>query len=124
MAEFNTPTLTLDEVTRVGFLARLELSEGEKQRLTGELNGILGQFARLQELNTEGVAPTSHSLPLQNVFREDKIRPSLPREAATAKRPRNPRRQLYRASNYGRLGLSCCRGCRNPRQGNVLWTKT
>ncbi len=87
MAEFNTPTLTLGEVARVGFLARLELSDDEKQRLTGELNGILGQFARLQELNTEGVAPTSHSLPLQNVFREDKIRPSLPREAATASAP-------------------------------------
>ncbi len=87
MAELNTPTLTLDEVARVGFLARLELSDDEKQRLTGELNGILGQFARLQELNTEGVAPTSHSLPLQNVFREDKIRPSLPREEATANAP-------------------------------------
>ena len=76
--------LTLDEVTRVAFLARLELSETEKLRLTTELNGILGQFERLQELDTDGIAPTSHSLPLQNVFREDEIRPSLPREAATA----------------------------------------
>jgi aspartyl-tRNA(Asn)/glutamyl-tRNA(Gln) amidotransferase subunit C len=79
--------LTLDEVARVAFLARLELSETEKQRLTRELNGILGQFERLQELDTNGIAPTSHSLPLQNVFREDEIRPSLPREAATANAP-------------------------------------
>lgn len=76
--------LTLDEVARVAFLARLELSGAEKERLTTELNGILSQFERLQELNTDGIAPTSHSLPLQNVFREDEIRPSLPREAATA----------------------------------------
>ena len=79
--------LTLDQVARVGFLARLELSEEEKSRLTTDLNGILGQFARLQELDTQGVPPTSHSLPLQNVFREDEIRPSLPREAATANAP-------------------------------------
>jgi len=66
--------LTLDEVSRVAFLARL----------TTDLNGILGQFARLQELDTQGVPPTSHSLPLQNVLREDVVRPSLPREQATA----------------------------------------
>lgn len=79
--------LTLEQVSRVGFLARLELSDAEKTRLTTDLNGILGQFARLQELNTEGVPPTSHSLPLQNVFREDRVQPSLPREAATANAP-------------------------------------
>ncbi len=75
--------LTLDEVARVAFLARLEISEDEKMRLTTDLNGILGQFARLQELDTQDVPPTSHSLPLQNVLREDTIRPSLPREQAT-----------------------------------------
>lgn len=76
--------LTLDQVARVAFLARLELSDAEKTRLTTDLNGILGQFERLQELDTDGIAPTSHSLPLQNVFREDTIRPSLPREVALA----------------------------------------
>lgn len=79
--------LTLDEVSRVAFLARLELSDDEKARLTTDLNGILGQFARLQELDTEDVPPTSHSLPLQNVFREDLARPSLSRESATANAP-------------------------------------
>ena len=76
--------LTLEQVSRVAFLARLELSQEEKTRLTTDLNGILGQFERLQELDTEGIAPTSHSLPLQNVFREDVVLPSLSREAATA----------------------------------------
>ena len=79
--------LTPDEVSRVAFLARLELSEDEKARLTTDLNGILSQFARLQELDTQDVSPTSHSLPLQNVFREDEVRPSLSREAATANAP-------------------------------------
>ena len=79
--------LTLDEVSRVAFLARLELSDAEKQRLTHDLNGIMEQFARLQELDTTDVPPTSHSIPLQNVFREDRARPSLPREQATANAP-------------------------------------
>ncbi len=79
--------LTIDQVARVAFLARLELSQPETLRLTTDLNGILGQFERLQELNTDGIAPTSHSLPLQNVFRDDEIRPSLSREAATANAP-------------------------------------
>jgi aspartyl-tRNA(Asn)/glutamyl-tRNA(Gln) amidotransferase subunit C len=79
--------LTIEEVSRVAFLARLELSDDEKSRLTTELNDILGQFARLQELDTDAVAATSHSIPLQNVFREDKARPSLPRDAATQNAP-------------------------------------
>ena len=79
--------LTLDEVARVAFLARLELSDAEKRRLTTDLNNILDQFARLQELDTTDVPPTSHSIPLQNVFRDDQVRPSLPREAAVANAP-------------------------------------
>jgi aspartyl-tRNA(Asn)/glutamyl-tRNA(Gln) amidotransferase subunit C len=80
-------TLTLEEVARVAFLARLELSEEEKQRLTTDLNNILEQFARLQELDTASVPSTSHSILLQNVFREDIARPSLPREAVIANAP-------------------------------------
>jgi len=79
--------LTLDEVSRVAFLARLQLSDDEKTRLTTDLNDILAQFARLQELDTNDVPPTSHSLPLQNVLREDIVRPSLPRDEATANAP-------------------------------------
>jgi aspartyl-tRNA(Asn)/glutamyl-tRNA(Gln) amidotransferase subunit C len=79
--------LTLEEVSRVAFLARLELSSDEKSRLTHELNDILGQFARLQELDTDAVPATSHSIPLTNVLREDKTRPSLSRDAATQNAP-------------------------------------
>jgi len=79
--------LTIDEVSRVAHLARLELTADEKQRLTGELNDILHQFERLQELDTTGVLPTSHSIPLQNVFRDDVARPSISREKATQNAP-------------------------------------
>ena len=79
--------LTLEQVSRVAFLARLELNDEEKTRLTHDLNDILGQFERLQELDTENVAPTSHSIPLQNVLREDIARPSLSRDAATQNAP-------------------------------------
>jgi len=79
--------LTLENVKQVAALARLELSEGEETKLTVQLNDILQQFARLQELNTDGVAPTSHSLSLKNVLRDDVVVSSLPREAATANAP-------------------------------------
>jgi aspartyl-tRNA(Asn)/glutamyl-tRNA(Gln) amidotransferase subunit C len=80
-------TLSLEDVTKVADLARLELSEEEKMRLTHHLNDILVQFARLQELNTDDVQPTAHSIPRRNVFRSDYVRQSLPREDATANAP-------------------------------------
>ncbi len=79
--------LTLDDVAKVADLARLELSDGERQSLTHQLNDILVQFARLQELDTTDVQPTAHSIPMTNVLREDTVRPSLPRDAATANAP-------------------------------------
>ena len=79
--------LSLEEISRVGQLARLQLSDEEKIQLTGHLNDILQQFGRLQELDTTGVPPTSHSLPLQNVLRDDVAGPSLPRDAATLNAP-------------------------------------
>jgi aspartyl-tRNA(Asn)/glutamyl-tRNA(Gln) amidotransferase subunit C len=79
--------LSLDDVTKVADLARLELSNGEKLRLTHHLNDILVQFARLQELDTDGVQPTAHSIPRRNVFRQDTVRESLSRDDATANAP-------------------------------------
>ncbi|HEY3333228.1 MAG TPA: Asp-tRNA(Asn)/Glu-tRNA(Gln) amidotransferase subunit GatC [Capsulimonadaceae bacterium] len=79
--------LTGADVAQVASLARLELSNDEQERLKGQLNDILEQFARLQELDTTNVEPTSHSIPMRNVFREDVARPSLPRDAATKNAP-------------------------------------
>ena len=79
--------LTTEDVSKVASLARLELSNEEKDRLKVHLNDILDQFARLQELDTENVPPTSHSLPMVNVFRDDIARPSLSRDDATRNAP-------------------------------------
>lgn len=76
--------LNLNQVRQVAALARLELSEGEQVRLTDQLNDILLQFSRLQELETAGVPPTSHSLSLKNVLRADRAVASLTREEATS----------------------------------------
>jgi aspartyl-tRNA(Asn)/glutamyl-tRNA(Gln) amidotransferase subunit C len=79
--------LSTEDVAKVANLARLELSLDEQERLKSHLNGILDQFARLQELDTTGVELTSHSLPMRNVFREDVAGVSLPREDATRNAP-------------------------------------
>ncbi|MBI3909547.1 MAG: Asp-tRNA(Asn)/Glu-tRNA(Gln) amidotransferase subunit GatC [Armatimonadetes bacterium] len=74
------PRLSIEEVEHVAWLARLRLSEAEKQRLTGDLNTILAHFERLQQLDTTGVEGTSHAVPMSNRYRDDEPRPSLPRE--------------------------------------------
>ena len=81
------PKLTLPEVEHVALLARLELTEAEKLKLTEDLNVILEHFERLQELDTTDLEPTSHAIPMQNVFRPDEVRPSLPRDVILAEAP-------------------------------------
>ncbi len=79
--------LSKEEVEHVALLARLELSDEEKERLTGHLNQIMGHFEKLQELDTSQVEPTSHSIPVQNVFREDVAGPSMTVEEVLANAP-------------------------------------
>ena len=74
--------ITREEVRHVADLARLELSEQEESRMTEQMNQIHGYMDQLNELNTEGVSPTTHAIELRNVFREDEVRESLPREQA------------------------------------------
>jgi aspartyl-tRNA(Asn)/glutamyl-tRNA(Gln) amidotransferase subunit C len=69
--------LSKEDIEHVALLARLELSEEEKDSLTGRLNQIMEHFGKLQELDTSQVEPTSHSIPLQNVFRQDVAGPSM-----------------------------------------------
>ncbi len=73
-----------EQVEHVALLARLNLSEDELARLTGDLQAILGFFDRLQELDTEALAPMEHVTAAANVFRDDELRPSLPRDQALA----------------------------------------
>lgn len=55
----------------LGVLARIQLSEEEVERLTGQLDVIVGNIAKVSEVATPDVAATSHPIPLQNVFRTD-----------------------------------------------------
>lgn len=80
-------SLSRNEVLKVADLARLALVDDEADRLTHHLNDLLAQFARLQELNTAGVPPTSHAVPVRARLRKDVARPSLPREAVLANGP-------------------------------------
>ena len=71
-------SLTLDEVRKVARLARLELGEDALARMQQQLSAILDYVYQLQQLNTDGVEPLAHPLPVQNVFRADEPAASLP----------------------------------------------
>jgi len=79
--------ISYEEVEHVGRLARLALSEEEKERMRAQLDAILTYIDKLNELDTSQVEPTSHVIPMTNVFREDKVRPSLSQEQALANAP-------------------------------------
>ncbi len=76
-----------DQVLHVARLARLRLSEEEVERMATELSGILDHVDRISQLDLEGIEPTTHVLPLQNVLRPDEPRPSWPRERALEQAP-------------------------------------
>ena len=79
--------LTREAVEYIARLARLELSEAELERMREDLTRILEYVATLQRLDTEGVVPTAHVQEVSNVYREDQVCPSLPREAVLAEAP-------------------------------------
>jgi aspartyl-tRNA(Asn)/glutamyl-tRNA(Gln) amidotransferase subunit C len=80
-------SITIKEVEHVANLARLELSEAEKEQFAGQLNAILKYAEKLNQLSTEGIEPTSHVLPLANVMREDTVKPSWPIEKVLLNAP-------------------------------------
>jgi len=79
--------LTRDEVLHVADLARLRLAPAEIERFTRQLNDILAYMEKLQELDTEGVLPLAHVMPVFNVFREDQVREGLERQTALDNAP-------------------------------------
>jgi aspartyl-tRNA(Asn)/glutamyl-tRNA(Gln) amidotransferase subunit C len=79
--------LTRADVEHVARLARLALTDEEIDGLTSELGAILEYAAQVSALDTEGVPPTAHPLPLANVFRRDDIRPCLSRDEVLAEAP-------------------------------------
>ena len=79
--------ITVKDVEYVAALAQLELDEAAKTRLVHEMGEILNYMDKLNALDTEGVQPMMHALPLTNVFRDDEVGESLDRDAALRNAP-------------------------------------
>lgn len=79
--------VTRAQVEHVARLARLAIGEEEKATFARQLSSILTYVEALNALDTSGVEPTSHVIPVRNVFRADEVRPSLSREEALANAP-------------------------------------
>jgi aspartyl-tRNA(Asn)/glutamyl-tRNA(Gln) amidotransferase subunit C len=79
--------LTRDDVERVAALARLSLSDQEAARMASELETVLAYAESLNEVDTRGVEPTAHALPLATPMREDRPEPPLDPELALANAP-------------------------------------
>lgn len=79
--------ITVANVEHVARLARLELTLGEKELFAGQMDAILGYVEKLNGVNTEGIVPTSHAVPMENAFREDTIHAPIGLEKALANAP-------------------------------------
>ncbi len=80
--------ITQEEVLNVARLSRLELSDTEVDTITQQLDKVLGYVAKLSEVDTTGIKPTTHAIDLHNAFREDVTQPSLSQEEALANGPK------------------------------------
>jgi aspartyl-tRNA(Asn)/glutamyl-tRNA(Gln) amidotransferase subunit C len=79
--------ITRDEVAHLARLSRLALDEGELDHFAAQLDQIVGAVARVAEVAAGDIPPSSHALPLTNVFRPDEIRPCLTPEQALSGAP-------------------------------------
>ncbi|WP_129124693.1 Asp-tRNA(Asn)/Glu-tRNA(Gln) amidotransferase subunit GatC [Geomonas oryzae] len=79
--------ITRAEVEHVARLARLELTDAELDTFTGQMDGILAYVEKLNALDTEGIVPTSHAVPMENAFRADEPTGSIGVENALANAP-------------------------------------
>lgn len=68
--------LNKEDIEDIAHLSRLELGE-EVDKMTEQINKLLDNFASLQAIDTTGVMPTSHAVPMHNIFRDDCVKPSL-----------------------------------------------
>jgi aspartyl-tRNA(Asn)/glutamyl-tRNA(Gln) amidotransferase subunit C len=82
------PEISREEVRHLADLARIDLSDRELDRLAPQLTVILDSIASISEVAAGDVPPTSHAMPLTNVFREDVTRPGLTAEQALAGAPK------------------------------------
>ena len=79
--------ITKDEVLYVADLARLDLDEASIDKFAGQIGKILDYVDKLNEIDTEGIRPTSHAISLTNAFREDEQKEHLERDRALANAP-------------------------------------
>lgn len=79
--------ISREDVAHVARLARLDVTDDELELFAEQLTAVLEHADDVAALDTEGVPPTAHPLPLQNVFREDQERASLDRDEVLAMAP-------------------------------------
>lgn len=79
--------ITEKDVAYVAGLARLALSPEELKDMTGKMDAILGYVDKLNQLNTDGIVPTAHAVPMANAFRGDQVVASIGAAAALANAP-------------------------------------
>jgi aspartyl-tRNA(Asn)/glutamyl-tRNA(Gln) amidotransferase subunit C len=91
MPEEQAMKITRHDVEHVARLARLRFSEDQLDLFTDQLNTILTDFDKLQQLDTTGVEPSTQAVNLSNAFRDDQIRPSLAGEEALKNAPAHER---------------------------------
>ena len=80
-------SVSISDVEKIARLARLKVTEKEKEKFVGQVNQILGYVEKLNEINTDEIEPLSHTLNLKNVFREDIVKDSLPQIEALKNAP-------------------------------------
>ena len=80
--------ITREEVEHVAHLARLNLNQQELEKMTEQLDNLLSYVAKLDELDTENIKPTTHAFSISNAFRDDIVQESLSRKEALANSPK------------------------------------
>ena len=80
--------ISAEDVEHVAYLARLGLSDDEKSRFAEQLSNILDAMRAIDRLDTSAIPPTAQVIPLQNVMREDEVRPSTERSEILKNAPR------------------------------------
>jgi aspartyl-tRNA(Asn)/glutamyl-tRNA(Gln) amidotransferase subunit C len=85
-------SISRPDIEKVALLARLQLKEDELQTMTAQLAQVVAYVDLLAEVDTERVEPMAHAVEVTNVFADDVVRPSLPRDAALANAPHRDER--------------------------------
>lgn len=80
--------ISIEDVEHIAWLARLELTDEEKEKFSSQLSSILEHAGKISELDLKGVPPTSHAVPISNVFREDVAGADLSQEEALSNAPK------------------------------------